>query len=169
MRFGPASMNVQIRQKSAYALSALALRFRRETTGSAVVEFALLAPVLFMLLIGMFQFGILINNYIQLTEATRVGGRTLAISRGAATPVTTTKNAVYASAPGLKQGSLEFTMTVNGTACSADGACKTTLNSAQGTQATITVKYDVCSAIIYGKSYLANGCKLSSTTSIRVE
>jgi Flp pilus assembly protein TadG len=161
-------MNAQIRQKSASALRALAFRFRRETTGSAVVEFALLAPVLFMLLIGMFQFGIMINNYIQLTEAVRVGGRTLAISRGSTTPFTTARNAVYASAPGLKQANMGFTMTVNGTACAADGACKSTFDSAQGTQASITVTYSVCNAIIYGKNYLPN-CNLSSTTSVRVE
>ena len=145
-----------------------ALRFRRETMGSAVIEFALLAPVLFMLLIGMFQFGILINNYIQLTEAVRVAGRTLAISRGSTTPVTTTKSAVYNSAPGLTQASMGFTMTVNGTTCAADGACKTTLDTAQGTQATVTVTYSVCDAVVYGKNYLPS-CNLSSTTSVRVE
>ncbi len=145
-----------------------ALRFRREARGSAVIEFALLAPVLFMLLIGMFQFGILINNYIQLTEAVRVGGRTLAISRGSTTPVTTTNNAIYASAPGLSQGSMTITRTVNGTPCNADGACKTTFDTAQGTQATITVSYSICNAIIYGKNYLPS-CNLSSTTSVRVE
>jgi Flp pilus assembly protein TadG len=161
-------MNAQIRHKLAGALRALAFRFRRETTGSAVVEFALLAPVLFMLLIGMFQFGIMINNYIQLTEAVRVGGRTLAISRGSTTPVTTTRNAVFSSAPGLAQGSLGFTMTVNGASCTVDATCKTTLDGAQGTQASITVTYNACSAIVYGRNYLPN-CNLRSTTSIRVE
>jgi len=161
-------MNVRYRNGLISTLAALGLRFRREATGSAVIEFALLAPVLFMLLIGMFQFGILINNYIQLTEAVRVGGRTLAISRGSTTPVTTTKNAVYNSAPGLAQGSLTFTMTVNGTSCAVDAACKTTFDGAQGTQASITVAYNACSAIVYGTNYLPN-CNLSSTTSIRVE
>src|SRR5690349_7737344 len=80
-----------------------ASRFPSDHSGAAAVEFAMLAPVLFMLLIGTFQFGIMINNYIQVTEAVRVGGRTLAISRGSTTPWTQTRSALFNSAPALKQ------------------------------------------------------------------
>ena len=143
-------------------------RFRRDSAGTAAIEFAFLAPVLFLLLIGMFQFGILINNYIQLTEAVRVGGRTLSISRGAATPFTSARDAIYASAPGLAQGNFTITMTVNGTSCAADAACKTTMASAQGTQATVTASYACTSLFVYGTNFMP-GCTLSSTTSGRVE
>ncbi len=165
-------MNVRYRNGLISTLAALGLLFRREATGSAVIEFALLAPVLFMLLIGMFQFGILINNYIQLTEAVRVGGRTLAISRGSTTPIASTKAAVYASAPGLAQGSLDFyVMSVGANSCAGnttEATCKGYFDASQGLQATLTVRYDACSAIVYGTNYLPN-CNLSSTTSIRVE
>ena len=143
-------------------------RFRRDASGTAAIEFAFLAPVLFMLLIGMFQFGIMINNYIQVTEAVRVGGRTLAISRGATTPFTSARDAIYNSAPGLTQGNFTITMTVNGTACSADAACKTTMSTAQGTQATVTAAYACTNLIVYGTNFMP-GCSLSSTTSGRVE
>ncbi len=146
----------------------IARAYRSSERGAAVVEFAMLAPVLFLLLIGTFQFGILINQYIQVAEATRVGGRTLAISRGATTPVTAAKNAFYASAPSLSQNNLTFTMTVNGTPCSVDFNCKSTMDGAQGTQASITVSYNACGAFVFGKEYMPN-CNLSSTTSMRVE
>lgn len=145
-----------------------ALRFRRAAGGSAVVEFAMLAPVLFLLLIGMFQFGILINNYIQITEAVRVGGRTLAISRGGANPWTSARNAVYASAPSLNQGNFTFTFTINGATCATDTACQTALTAAQGLTATLKADYNCTSLVVYGTNFLP-GCTLSSTTSARIE
>ncbi|MGE0668697.1 MAG: TadE/TadG family type IV pilus assembly protein [Sphingomonadales bacterium] len=146
-----------------------AIRFGCDRTGAAVVEFAMLAPVLFMLLIGTFQFGIVINQYIQLTEATRVGGRTLAISRGTSTPIATTKNAVYASAPSLTQGNMGFTIYAGATQCTTvENTCSTALTNNQGGQATITVSYNACSAFVFGKDYLPS-CNLSSTTSVRIE
>lgn len=157
------------------ALTAPAFRFRRETTGSAVVEFALLAPVLFMLLIGMFQFGILINNYIQVTEATRVGGRTLAISRGSNSPIATTRAAIFASAPGLTQSNFTITLTPAVGSCPStvstanETSCKDALTSSQGLQASVTVVYGGCTNLmVYGANYMPN-CNLSSTTSMRVE
>jgi Flp pilus assembly protein TadG len=149
-------------------------RFRRDRKGTAAIEFAFLAPVLFLLLIGMFQFGILINNYIQLTEAVRVAGRTLAISRGSSTPITDTRNAVFNSAPTLAQGSLTIALTVDGTPCpSADttannATCKGYLDGAQGDQATVTASYSCTNLIVYGTNFMPN-CSLSSTTSGRIE
>lgn len=145
--------------------------FPSDRSGAAAVEFAMLAPVLFLLLIGTFQFGILINNYIQLTEAVRVGGRTLAISRGSTTPITATKNAFYGSAPSLTPNALTFTMTVNGNGCNgttSDSTCAGYLTAAQGQQATLTVDYNCTNLIVYGTNFLPN-CKLSSTTNIRIE
>jgi Flp pilus assembly protein TadG len=146
-------------------------RFSASDAGSAIVEFALLAPVLLMLLIGMFQFGLLINNYIQVTEAVRVGVRTLAISRGASTPIASTKNAVYASAPGLTQGSFTFTITVNGNGCNGsttESTCAGYLTSGQGQQATLTAAYNCNSLVVFGTNYLPS-CSLSSTSSARIE
>ena len=39
--------------------------------GAAAVEFAIIIPVLVMILFGMFQFGIAYNNWIALTHAAR--------------------------------------------------------------------------------------------------
>lgn len=43
---------------------------------------AIALPVLLLLLIGIIQFGLLLNKYITLTDAARAGARELAIQRG---------------------------------------------------------------------------------------
>ena len=55
-------------------------RLRRED-GQSMVEFALLLPILLVVALGIMQFGIIYNNYITLTDATRVGARQAAVSR----------------------------------------------------------------------------------------
>ena len=47
--------------------------------GAAAVEFAIIIPVLVMILFGMFQFGIAYNNWIALTHAAREGARLAAV------------------------------------------------------------------------------------------
>ena len=56
------------------------LRLRSET-GQSMVEFALLLPILLVVALGILQFGIIYNNYVTLTDATRVGARQAAVSR----------------------------------------------------------------------------------------
>jgi Flp pilus assembly protein TadG len=56
-------------------------RFRRDD-GQAMVEFAIVLPLLLLLVTGIIQFGLLFNKYITLTDAARNGAQTLAIGRG---------------------------------------------------------------------------------------
>ena len=46
-----------------------------------MVEFALVVPILCVILFGVIQFGVLYNDYVTLTDATRVGARKAAVSR----------------------------------------------------------------------------------------
>jgi Flp pilus assembly protein TadG len=55
-------------------------RSRREG-GQAVVELALVLPLMLLLLLGVVQFGTVFRDYIALTDATRVGARQAAVSR----------------------------------------------------------------------------------------
>ena len=50
-------------------------RFRRSDRGVALVEFALVAPILFLLVLGIIEFGFLYSGYITLTGAAREGAR----------------------------------------------------------------------------------------------
>ena len=62
----------------------------RDENGQTMVEFAMILPVLLVVLLGIFQFGVTFKDYIALTDAVRAGARTAAVSRTSATPVADT-------------------------------------------------------------------------------
>jgi Flp pilus assembly protein TadG len=80
----------------------------RSEGGQTMVEFALVLPVLCLLLFAVIQFGILFNNYITLTDAVRAGARKAAVSRnlGASAAVAAAQAAVRTSASDLEQPKL---------------------------------------------------------------
>ena len=121
--------------------------------------------MLLLLVLGMCQFGITLNQYLTLTNAVRSGARQLSMSRGAATPWTSTINQIYSSAPNLTQASLTITMSVNGTACATDAGCASAL--AVGLPVTVTASYP-CSLAFFGYNF-ASICTLSSQTTERAE
>ncbi len=51
------------------------LALRKNECGQALVEFALILPLLLMLLLGIIQFGFIFNGQITLTSAAREGAR----------------------------------------------------------------------------------------------
>ncbi len=150
-------------------------RFWREVwndqSGSPAVEFGLIAPVLLLMLFGIVKFGIVLNNYIELSDGVRSGARQLAISRvnagSASTPWTDTNSAVTSSAANLTKASITITMTVNGTACTNDSNCATALSAAMGLAASVTATYP-CDLSIMGVNY-APSCVLSSQSTERIE
>lgn len=66
-------------------------RLHQDTRGQAMVEFALVLPLLLILLIGVFEFGRAWNVYHAVTDAARLGARSAVV----ADPVTT-QDSVYA-------------------------------------------------------------------------
>jgi len=52
----------------------------RSESGQALVEFALVAPILLMLVLGIMQFGIAFEHSIALTDAVRAGARAAAVA-----------------------------------------------------------------------------------------
>jgi Flp pilus assembly protein TadG len=143
------------------------LNIAKDQTGAAAVEFALVAPILLVLAVGIAQFGLVLNNYVELTEATADGARQLALQRGQSTPYTTTVALVRSSAPNLTSANITITTSINGTACSSDSTCQTALNSAQGQAALVRATYP-CSLSVMGVNY-APSCTLSSSTSEMIE
>lgn len=81
--------------------------------GQALVEFALVAPLLFLILFGIVQFGIAFMHSIALTDAVRAGARQAAVSRTANDPVTATDNAVVGAASDLNSSTLSSRITVS--------------------------------------------------------
>ena len=69
-----------------------------------MVEFALVAPVLCLILFAIIQFGVLYSsNWLTLTDATRAGARKAAVSRLESAPEDVAEAAVRNSAGSLDQ------------------------------------------------------------------
>ena len=65
------------------------------TEGQAFVEFAIVLPLLVMLVVGICQFGLAFHNYLSITDATRVGARAAAVNRtSAAGPCSAARTAI---------------------------------------------------------------------------
>ena len=56
------------------------LRNIREERGQAVTEFAVVLPLLAVMLFGLIQGGITLNHYLTLTDAVRVGARAASVN-----------------------------------------------------------------------------------------
>ena len=119
--------------------------------GQTMVEFAIVLPVLCLLLFGAIQFGILFNNYVTLTDATRAGARKAAVARRLSDPTGSCVSAVRSSATDLKSGSL----TAN---------CQSTWQPGADVKVTATYPYQISLLGMVVKSG-----RLSSTTTERVE
>lgn len=79
--------------------------------GQAMVEFALVIPVLLIVAFGIIQGGILFNNYMALTDAVRVGARQAAVGRTAADPIGQAETRLRNAADHLDQSKLNVTIT----------------------------------------------------------
>jgi Flp pilus assembly protein TadG len=82
----------------------------RDQQGQTLVEFALVLPLIAVLLFGVIQFGITFNNYVTLTDAVRAGARKAAVSRQTGDPVGNATAAVYSSASDLKSANLKVSV-----------------------------------------------------------
>lgn len=75
----------------------------KEEQGQTMVEFALVVPLLLVVLFGILQFGAVYNDYVTLTDATRVGARKAAVSRHSASPQSDAEAAARSSASGIDE------------------------------------------------------------------
>ena len=78
----------------------------RSEKGQATTEFAVVLPILVVLLFGIIQFGIAFKDYLSLTDAVRAGARKAAVSRNLSDPVGATQTAVRNAAADLDQAKL---------------------------------------------------------------
>ncbi|SDK51474.1 TadE-like protein [Arthrobacter sp. ov407] len=77
--------------------------------GAVAVEFAIVAPVLVMLLLGIMEFGRAYNTQVTLSSAAREGVRVMAIGNNAPAARTAVKNAVTGLQPALADGNITIT------------------------------------------------------------
>jgi len=85
----------------------------RHEKGQAMVEFAIIVPILLTVLLGIMQLGIVYNNWVTLTDAARAGARKGAVCRSGCSPSASsaTVTAVKNSASDLNQSKLGITVT----------------------------------------------------------
>ncbi|HUR23366.1 MAG TPA: TadE family protein [Acidimicrobiales bacterium] len=94
------------------------MRLRRGERGAAVVEFALVLPILMMFVFGILEFGRGYNARIELTSAVRQGARTAALFGTSCPILPATQNftdcvttSVRDGAPGLTRSAIQVTPT----------------------------------------------------------
>jgi Flp pilus assembly protein TadG len=115
--------------------------------GQALVEFALVLPILMTLILGIIQFGIVFHDYLALTDAVRSGARQAAVTHdaGAAT------NAVTSSAAELKASDLQVGVSSSW---------------APGSDVTVTATYPYDISVL---GIVVKSGRLSAATTARVE
>ena len=86
-------------------------RSPRDERGQALVEFALVLPILMIILLGTLQFGIAFFQWQQLSAAVSEGARIGIVSASEANPAATVRTAAEQAAPGLADG---ITINVDG-------------------------------------------------------
>ena len=86
-------------------------RIRNNEEGQALIEFTLLAPILFLILFGIIQFGIAFMNSVALSDAVRVGARKATVSRTLSDPTAATQAAVTGAATDLNPSKVTVTVT----------------------------------------------------------
>ncbi len=148
-------------------------RLSRKEKGQSLVEFALVLPLLLLVVTGITTFGLLINNYLALTDAVSTGARYLAINRGQTTdPCALTATTVENAAPYLTPANLQFKITLSnsaiaysGTTCAGTPTTGAPSNLKAGQPAIVTVTYP-CSVTVYGATYLPTCILTAQTTEI---
>lgn len=108
--------------------TAISRRTATHERGAAAVEFALVLPVLILLVLGVIEFSRVYNVQISLSNAAREGARTMAIQND---PV------------GAKLAASLAAPSVSNPALAPGNVTVSPANCAAGSTATVTINYDV--------------------------
>lgn len=143
--------------------------------GSALVEFAMVTPMILILTTGIMIFGIAMNNYLALTNAVSIGARTVAVDAGLTLdPCSVASTAIINASPALKSSSLKFSYTFNGVATSGTTCASTSVSSgmagnlASGSTVTVTATYPL-NLSVFGTKYTTSTAVLSATSTEMVQ
>jgi Flp pilus assembly protein TadG len=122
--------------------------------GQSLIEFALTLPIFMLVITGVLYFGVVLFDYLMLTEATQVATRQLMISRGQTLdPCQTLVNALYTAAPNLQRTSLTISVSLNNvtyssTSCPGTATSGAPANMVLGTNAVVTATYPAKLALL---------------------
>jgi Flp pilus assembly protein TadG len=127
------------------------LKTAERERGQTATEFALVLPILLIILFAIVQLGIVFNHYVTITDAARAGARKAVVSRQASNPSSVTVTAVRASATNLTQSKLGVTVSSSWQ---------------QGQDVTVTASYPYQISIL---GLVVQSGTLSSSTTERLE
>jgi Flp pilus assembly protein TadG len=131
--------------------------------GQALIELAVVIPVLLLIATGIGAFGIAMVNYLRLVDAVNEGARQMVIIRSQTSdPCATLSGVVTNAAPSLTAANLSFTFVLNGTTYTGKTCSAGAANLVQGASGKIAATYP-CSIAVY-KSSFAPGCTLQAAT-----
>lgn len=136
----------------------------RNEGGQAMVEFAVVLPILLVLVFGIIQFGITFNHYLTLTDAVRAGARQAAVSRLVPNPAAVAEARVRSAASGsLSDASLPAALPVTVTPYDPLTGQATFV---QGGDVTVTARYRYDINLL---GFVVKSGWLTSETTERVE
>lgn len=146
--------------------------------GQSILEFALCAPILLLIVTGITTFGLALNNYLTMTNAIGSSAQALAVSRGnTLDPCHDTATAFANASPNLDATKLKFTFVLNGvsygqytglsgsTCSSSSTTTGAPGNVKEGQPVQVTVTYP-CNLAVYGRNYLPSCNLVVQTTEI---
>jgi len=134
-------------------------RVRVNERGTALIEFALVLPVLLITMTGMAASGIALHNLLVLTNAVNTGAQQLSFSRGQTTdPCATAYTAISNAAPGMASG-MTFAFVINGSSYSGKTCTAGAAGMVQGATAEVTATYP-CTVVYYGT--ILSACTLKA-------
>ena len=144
----------------------------RNEEGSALVEIALVTPVLMAVVTGICSFAVGFNNQLTLTSAVGAGAQYLQVIRSSTSdPCADTLTAIKAAAPSLQASGIKLSLAI--TSVTGTGTTSTTETGSScpngaallTTQEPVTVSATYpCTLAIYGTTF-TNKCQLSAKVS----
>lgn len=129
------------------------MKILRDDKGQSLVEFAIILPILMLLVMGIIEFGMMLNSYLAIQNASREGARygIIGTSNG------DIQNLVASTSPSLNSSYLTVDITPN------DGSRKS------GDTLTVKVSYEYHLTVPIISSLLGDSVTLTAQTSMRIE
>lgn len=143
------------------------LEFKKKSDGQSLVEFALILPVLLLLIIGIIEFGWILNGQITLTNAAREGVRA-AVVQGETDAYITAKSAVnnFTTSTSLNINPDDIVFGL----LDSDGNPSTEFKTGNTLEVTVPAKINALTKFFNGNIFPADGVvSLTSTVKMRIE
>jgi Flp pilus assembly protein TadG len=120
--------------------------------GNALVEFALTLPILMVVLVAIFEFGMAFNNQLQLTNAVGAGAQYLQqLGTSSTDPCNDVYTTIKNSAPNLTPASISLTLNMGGTKVTGNSCSGDQSDLVPGGSFTVSATYP-CNIALFGIS-----------------